>query len=248
MKKITIATIAQVLVYITVGIYITPFIYIPICLILKIDFMSNGILPYILLSYFILPVILIFIMSIDAALEKQHKNVLFEMSRKKYNKLKKIIPSILIVSISVLIASFSGCIGNKTFNSNMVYSTGKKPISINHQLGFGIAKTNYRKIKSNVFLGHEIEDNYVVKQYICFVKNKELTCIEGYNSDVYQSDSKKIIDIFGEENCSYTEDSVFCSDDNLAVSTNKNGNVKASDRNKTCEVNNSYVASCYSKK
>lgn len=253
MKKITIATIAQILAYITVGTFIVPFIYIPVCLILDIYFMNNSIFIYIFLGYFILPIILIVIMSIDNALEKKHKNVLFEIDKKTYKKLKKIGPVLLVVSIPiiVLISSLSIFIDNKLLdkdNSNIIYSAGKKPVSINHQLDFGVGKNNYRRIKSSVFLGHELENNYVVKQYVCFVKNKKVICIEGYNSDVYLANSKKIIDIFGEENCSYAKDNVFCSDGNLVVSVNKRGVVKASNKKKTCEVNKFYTTSCYNKK
>ena len=112
-------------------------------------------------------------------------------------------------------------------------------------------KENHKDIKSNIFLGHVLDNNSNIKKsYVCATDKGKSFCLEGnIDNSKYEANKKILNDVYNKTNCSEeTDDDVnyYSCTGKISVSISNNGyNYVSVSKSDECYVSNDGTTYCY---
>lgn len=193
---------------------------------------------YLVCSFFVLVFFIVCIVSLDSFLQKRGKNKLFKVPSNIYGPLKVLLAIVVTISVPIVLflISYEDFI-NFRRGSNTIYRYGLGEQLVRESTEIDSLNTvkKYKKLKSSIFIRYELNNNSIVNQAVCFIKNKRLVCLDGNLDSNYNSNYISLMKAFGDNNCT-DSNKVICSDDDLVATMDKNGSVYVSDKNKTCRI------------
>lgn len=249
-KDITVSSIFTLLYYSLYGAFFSIVISFLLVVLLseKID---EKIIVYPELYFVIGLIVGVFGFFLDMFLESKGKNILFRVRISTYKQFRKAAVVLAIAFVPIII------IGMAMFNyidyikhnpstdtSNILYST--KSYRLDDEISSKDLKKDYKELNSDVFLGYYIDDDTIFSNYVCFIKEKQLTCLEGFGFDdsTYESNYEIMVKTFGNNACGEKDDEFICSDDEIIVSLIQDGTVSVRSDNRYCEAKSNGNSSC----